>query len=79
MLRDSHAELRILARLSRPFRRCPGGSSSRKHSASSAASLSLRTQLPDVNTAVIVAIVSHDFKAMDLHKLDPTNRDKETA
>ncbi|KAH0586698.1 hypothetical protein H2248_007914 [Termitomyces sp. 'cryptogamus'] len=76
MLRDSHAELRILARLSRPFRRCPGGSSSRKHVC---ATRTQDSRLPDVNTAVIVAIVSHDFKAMDLHKLDPTNRDKETA
>ncbi|KAG6896671.1 hypothetical protein C0992_006805 [Termitomyces sp. T32_za158] len=25
------------------------------------------------------AIITHDFKAADLHKLDPTNRDKETA
>ncbi|KAH0585101.1 hypothetical protein J132_10204 [Termitomyces sp. J132] len=46
---------------------------------SSAASLSLHTHFPDVNTAVIVAIITHEFKASDLHKLDPTNWDKETA
>ncbi|KAG5349979.1 hypothetical protein C0989_000929 [Termitomyces sp. Mn162] len=47
--------------------------------ASSAASLSLHTHFPDVDTVVIVAIITHEFKASDLHKLDPTNRDKETA
>ncbi|KAG5347504.1 hypothetical protein C0989_011809 [Termitomyces sp. Mn162] len=46
---------------------------------SSTASLSLRTRFPDVDAAVIGAIISHDFKAADLHKLDPVNRDKETA
>ncbi|KAG6898533.1 hypothetical protein C0993_006175 [Termitomyces sp. T159_Od127] len=45
----------------------------------SSASLSLRTQFPDVDAAVITAIITHEFKAADLHKLDPTNRDKETA
>ncbi|KAG5717591.1 hypothetical protein E4T56_gene5241 [Termitomyces sp. T112] len=45
----------------------------------SSASLSLRTQFPDVDVAVITAIITHEFKAADLHKLDPTNRDKETA
>ncbi|KAG6825530.1 hypothetical protein H0H87_009318 [Tephrocybe sp. NHM501043] len=29
--------------------------------------------------AVIVAIITHKFKAADLHKLDPTNHDKEMA
>ncbi|KNZ78954.1 hypothetical protein J132_08179 [Termitomyces sp. J132] len=29
--------------------------------------------------AVLVAIITHDFKAADLHKLDPTNWDQETA
>ncbi|KAG6823787.1 hypothetical protein H0H87_000324, partial [Tephrocybe sp. NHM501043] len=29
--------------------------------------------------AVITAIITHEFKAADLHKLDPTNHDKETA
>ncbi|KAG5734538.1 Integrase/recombinase xerD like protein [Termitomyces sp. T112] len=47
--------------------------------ASSAASLSLHTHFPDVDMAVIVAIITHEFKASDLHKLDPTNWDKETA
>ncbi|KAG6864171.1 hypothetical protein C0993_009290 [Termitomyces sp. T159_Od127] len=47
--------------------------------ASSAASLSLRSRFPDVKTAAIAAIITHEFKAADLHKLDPSNRDKETA
>ncbi|KAG6893381.1 hypothetical protein C0992_010225 [Termitomyces sp. T32_za158] len=47
--------------------------------ASSAASLSLRSRFPDVDTAVIAAIISHEFRATDLHKLDPSNRDRETA
>ncbi|KAG6867237.1 hypothetical protein C0993_005336, partial [Termitomyces sp. T159_Od127] len=47
--------------------------------ASSAAFLSLRTHFPDVDSAVIVAIISHEFKAMDLHKLDPTNCDRDVA
>lgn len=41
--------------------------------------LSLRTQFPNVDAAVIMAIIMHKFKAADLHKLDPTNRNKETA
>ncbi|KAH0589537.1 hypothetical protein H2248_005274 [Termitomyces sp. 'cryptogamus'] len=41
--------------------------------------LSLRSRFPDVKAAVIVAIITHEFKAADLHKLDPMNRDKETA
>ncbi|KAG6859682.1 hypothetical protein C0995_005745 [Termitomyces sp. Mi166 len=45
----------------------------------SSASLSLHTQFSDVNMAVITAIIMHKFKAADLHKLDPTNHDKETA
>ncbi|KAG6860242.1 hypothetical protein C0995_013735 [Termitomyces sp. Mi166 len=45
----------------------------------SSASLSLHTQFPDVNTVVITAIIMHEFKAADLHKLNPTNCDKETA
>ncbi|KAG6894682.1 hypothetical protein C0993_011003, partial [Termitomyces sp. T159_Od127] len=45
----------------------------------SSASLSLCTQFPDVDAAVITAIITHEFKAADLHKLDLTNRDKETA
>lgn len=47
--------------------------------ASSAASLSLHSQFSNVNPAVIVAIITHEFKATDLHKLDLTNRDKEMA
>ncbi|KNZ74316.1 hypothetical protein J132_07368 [Termitomyces sp. J132] len=46
---------------------------------SSTASLSLHTRLPEVDSAVRGAIISHDFKAVDLHKLDPTQRDKGTA
>ncbi|KAG6902173.1 hypothetical protein C0995_003455 [Termitomyces sp. Mi166 len=41
--------------------------------------LSLRTQFPDVDTGVITAIIAHDFKVVDLHKLDPTNCNKEMA
>ena len=44
-----------------------------------AAPLSLRTRFPDVDTAVLGAIITHKFKAADLHKLDPTNRDRDTA
>lgn len=40
---------------------------------------SLRSRFPDIDATVLAAIVSHEFKAADLHKLDPTNRDKETA
>ncbi|KNZ71541.1 hypothetical protein J132_08633 [Termitomyces sp. J132] len=40
---------------------------------------SLRTRFPDIEAAVITAIIMHEFKAADLHKLDPTNRDKEVA
>ncbi|KAG5351645.1 hypothetical protein C0989_005417, partial [Termitomyces sp. Mn162] len=47
--------------------------------ASSTTPLSLRTCFPDANSAVLVAIITHDFKAADLHKLDPTNWDQETA
>ncbi|KNZ81701.1 hypothetical protein J132_10981 [Termitomyces sp. J132] len=47
--------------------------------ASSAAPLSLRTRFPDVETAILATIITHEFKAADLHKLDPTNRDRETA
>ncbi|KAG6830779.1 hypothetical protein H0H87_007123 [Tephrocybe sp. NHM501043] len=48
-------------------------------SVSSAAPLSLRCRFPDVEAAVITAIITHEFKTADLHKLDPMNRDKETA
>ncbi|KAG6883002.1 hypothetical protein C0993_008328 [Termitomyces sp. T159_Od127] len=41
--------------------------------------LSLRSHFPDVNAAVIVAIITHDFKAADLHKLDPANCNREVA
>ncbi|KAG6875158.1 hypothetical protein C0993_010550 [Termitomyces sp. T159_Od127] len=47
--------------------------------ASFAAPLSLRTRFPDIDTSALAAIIMHEFKAADLHKLDPTNRDKETA
>ncbi|KAG5729754.1 hypothetical protein E4T56_gene951 [Termitomyces sp. T112] len=43
------------------------------------APLSLRTRFPDIEVAVIGALISHEFKVADLHKLDPTNRNKETA
>lgn len=46
---------------------------------SPAAPLSLRSWFPDVEAAVLAVIITHDFKAADLHKLDPTNQDKETA
>ncbi|KAG5721777.1 hypothetical protein E4T56_gene8156 [Termitomyces sp. T112] len=41
--------------------------------------LSLQSHFPDVEAAVIAAIITHKFKVADLHKLDPTNRNKETA
>ncbi|KAG6885187.1 hypothetical protein C0993_004971 [Termitomyces sp. T159_Od127] len=47
--------------------------------ASFAAPLSLCTHFPDVDTSVLASIITHEFKAADLHKLNPTNRDKETA
>ncbi|KAG5348709.1 hypothetical protein C0989_008828 [Termitomyces sp. Mn162] len=47
--------------------------------ASSTAPLSLRMHFPDADSAVLVAIIIHDSKAADLHKLDPTNQDQETA
>ncbi|KAG6875177.1 hypothetical protein C0992_004897, partial [Termitomyces sp. T32_za158] len=46
---------------------------------SSAVPLSLHTRFPDVDSVVIAAIITHEFKAADLHKLDLMNRDKETA
>lgn len=45
----------------------------------STASITLHTQFSDVDAAVITAIITHEFKAVDLHKLDPTNRDKKTT
>ncbi|KAG6859842.1 hypothetical protein C0995_003080 [Termitomyces sp. Mi166 len=47
--------------------------------ASFAASLSLQFHFPNVNMAVLSAIITHNFKAADLHKLDPTNCNQETA
>ncbi|KAG6874595.1 hypothetical protein C0992_007381 [Termitomyces sp. T32_za158] len=47
--------------------------------ASFAAPLSLCTRFPDVDTLALAAIITHEFKAADLHKLDLMNRDKETA
>ncbi|KAG6855326.1 hypothetical protein H0H87_004919, partial [Tephrocybe sp. NHM501043] len=40
---------------------------------------SLCSRFPDIKAAVITEIIIHKFKAADLHKLDPTNHDKETA
>ncbi|KAG6901490.1 hypothetical protein C0995_011210 [Termitomyces sp. Mi166 len=40
---------------------------------------SLHTCFPDIEAAVITAIIMHEFKAADLHKLDSTNQDKEVA
>ncbi|KAG6843274.1 hypothetical protein H0H87_006327, partial [Tephrocybe sp. NHM501043] len=40
---------------------------------------SLHSCFPDIEAVVIVAIITHEFKAADLHKLDPTNCDKEMA
>ncbi|KAG6870805.1 hypothetical protein C0995_010522, partial [Termitomyces sp. Mi166 len=40
---------------------------------SSTAPLSLHTHFPNVNMAVITAIITHEFKAADLHKLNLTN------
>ncbi|KAG5350025.1 hypothetical protein C0989_000602 [Termitomyces sp. Mn162] len=41
--------------------------------------LSLHSHFPNVDVVVIVAIITHDFKAADLHKLDPANHDREVA
>ncbi|KAG6895767.1 hypothetical protein C0993_009204 [Termitomyces sp. T159_Od127] len=41
--------------------------------------LSLRSRFPDVDLAVIAAIITHDFKAADLHKLNPMNCDREVT
>ncbi|KAG5331578.1 hypothetical protein C0989_007942 [Termitomyces sp. Mn162] len=50
------------------------------HGASpSPVSLSLPTQFLNVNVAVIMAIIMHDFRVADLHKLDPSNYNKEIA
>ncbi|KAG6855831.1 hypothetical protein H0H87_010417 [Tephrocybe sp. NHM501043] len=49
------------------------------NSALSAAPLSLCTQFPNIKVAVITAIITHEFKAANLHKLNPTNCDKEIA
>ncbi|KAG5721617.1 hypothetical protein E4T56_gene13137 [Termitomyces sp. T112] len=46
---------------------------------SSAAPLSLQSCFPDVKAAVLAAIITHELKAVDLHKLNPTNCDKEMA
>ncbi|KAG6886589.1 hypothetical protein C0995_006692, partial [Termitomyces sp. Mi166 len=40
---------------------------------------SLRTCFPNIKAVVITAIIMHEFKAADLHKLDPTNWNKEVA
>lgn len=45
----------------------------------SLAPVSLRARFPDVEAAVLVSIITHEFRAANLHKLDPTNRDKDTA
>ncbi|KAH0591438.1 hypothetical protein J132_07325 [Termitomyces sp. J132] len=43
------------------------------------APFSLRTRFPDVEAAVIGAIILHEFKAAHLHKLDSMNCDKENT
>lgn len=40
---------------------------------------SICAYFPDIEAAVIVAIVTHDFKASDLHKLNPENCNREVA
>ncbi|KAG6843829.1 hypothetical protein H0H87_012783 [Tephrocybe sp. NHM501043] len=40
---------------------------------------SLCSCFPDIEAVVIVAIITHKFKAANLHKLDPTNHNKEMA
>ncbi|KAG6855881.1 hypothetical protein H0H87_009770 [Tephrocybe sp. NHM501043] len=47
--------------------------------ASPTAFLSLCTHFSNVKVAVITAIITHEFTATNLHKLDPTNHDKETT
>ncbi|KAG5717075.1 hypothetical protein E4T56_gene4071 [Termitomyces sp. T112] len=49
------------------------------YGASSAIPLPLHSRFPDADTSVLVVIITHNFKAADLHKLDPTNRDRETT
>ncbi|KNZ80915.1 hypothetical protein J132_03615 [Termitomyces sp. J132] len=45
----------------------------------SPASISLCTWFPDIEVVVIMAIIMHEFQAANLHKLDPTNHNKDTA
>ncbi|KAG6842989.1 hypothetical protein H0H87_008780 [Tephrocybe sp. NHM501043] len=45
--------------------------------ASSIGPPSLHSHFPNVKAAVIMAIIIHEFKAADLHKLDPTNCNKD--
>ncbi|KAH0586788.1 hypothetical protein H2248_005639 [Termitomyces sp. 'cryptogamus'] len=40
---------------------------------------SLHTCFPNIEVAVIMAIIMHEFKVANFHKLDPTNWDKEVA
>ncbi|KAG5324177.1 hypothetical protein C0989_011878 [Termitomyces sp. Mn162] len=40
---------------------------------------SLCACFPDVEAVVITAIIAHEFKAANLHKLNPTNRDREVS
>ncbi|KAG5341617.1 hypothetical protein C0989_008596 [Termitomyces sp. Mn162] len=45
----------------------------------SPASISLCTWFPDIEVVVIMAIIMHEFQVANLHKLDPTNYNKDTA
>ncbi|KAG6855586.1 hypothetical protein H0H87_000517 [Tephrocybe sp. NHM501043] len=38
---------------------------------------SLHSHFPNIEAVVIMAIITQEFKAANLHKLDPTNHDKE--
>ncbi|KAG5353398.1 hypothetical protein C0989_007183 [Termitomyces sp. Mn162] len=40
---------------------------------------SLHTCVPNIEVAVIIAIITHEFKVANLHKLNPMNWDKEVA
>ncbi|KAG6898154.1 hypothetical protein C0993_007053 [Termitomyces sp. T159_Od127] len=45
----------------------------------SAIPLSLCTRFPDADLAILAVIITHNFKAADLHRLDPTNCNRKTA
>ncbi|KAG5338303.1 hypothetical protein C0989_007608 [Termitomyces sp. Mn162] len=44
-----------------------------------AAPLSLCTHFPNINSLALAVIITHEFKAADLHKLDLTSHDKKMA